>query len=176
MNSEIEAYVIEFLKTQEKELRQNDLNSVYDNIIHFRKPVSQTNITIFLKSKGVEPLKYFKEEIPPYFAYTLDSYKGDLKISKDIRKIGSFSFCETDIEKLYIPSSVQEIGICAFAGCEKLKEVYIDGCPLFRPDAFRLHKRVDFKMNCSKKQFDKVNSNQLDKYKQNQDLDIQFLK
>lgn len=177
MNHEIEENIIEYLQTQEDALKKNDLMEVYDNLVHFKHSIGIPNLTTFLKEHGIEPLDYFNWEIPHHYASRSKCYS-DLKIPT-VHFIGNFAFDGSDIKSLYIPSSVANIGICAFRGCDYLKTIYIDGCPHFDKDAFHwLSSDIDFKMNCTKIQFMRVNYN-IPQFKEDnlyEGIYIQFLK
>ncbi|MBE5905202.1 MAG: leucine-rich repeat domain-containing protein [Lachnospiraceae bacterium] len=50
-----------------------------------------------------------------------------VKLNKGLRSIEEWAFCESDIETIGIPETVERIGDCAFKDCEKLKNVTITG-------------------------------------------------
>ncbi len=137
--------VIEFLKSQEKELRKNDLESVYKHTAPKRAPI----LTKFFLDHGIDPLEHVRF-IPCGYAYGLDSYYNKkIVIPDNIEAIDSAAFFECKAKELYIPSSVTYIRTNAFSFSD-LEKIFIDGCPVFGKDVFDWCINIkNIKINCS---------------------------
>ena len=106
----------EFLIRHKAELKRNDLNAVYTDILDEFGNVYMPEFTKFFLSKGINPLMYFNKTIPQACFY-------------EIQDIG---------EKLAIKQGITDIGFSAFLKCNSIKEVsfpssleHIDFLPLF---------------------------------------------
>lgn len=61
----------------------------------------------------------------------------DVTIGSNVEIIGSYAFCETAIETIEIPSSVKELGIHSFSGCDALSNViFNEGLEIIRRSVF----------------------------------------
>ncbi len=145
--------IIEFLKSQEKELRSNNLSSVYMHTSSKNAPY----LTKFFLDKNIDPLKYLTF-VPPQYAYNLkEYYNNEIILPKNIEAVDLWAFGDTFATKLYIPSSVYYIREGAFSSAN-LKEVYIDGCPgIHRKAFFDCFRLKDIKINCTKEEWYKKN-------------------
>lgn len=172
----IEEKLVEFLKTQKRNLKRNNLNAVYDEA--FKSTIFEPKeITEFFFNHNLDPLDYFIDVIPTGYAMHMNLLSTDLRIKNNITKISGEAFWNCGIEKLYIPSSVKEIGEFAFGQCDQLEEVFIDGCPIFGEDAFIWNPHIKhFRMNCTKKEFERTNPKQYEEYYYDCGLEIEFLK
>lgn len=148
--------IAEFLKTQEQELKHNNLVAVYENFTKVYSRLDVNKLTEFLLSYGINPLDYLTE-IPWYYADNVNKfYQGSFKIPNTITFIGRFAFSYTGITDLYISPSVKEIEGYAFDDCPLLEKVYIDGCPVIGLNAFD-EREKEIIINCSPEDFEKVN-------------------
>ena len=145
--------IIKVLKKFENELKANDFNSLYKKI----KDVDRCHFTQFFIDHDIDPLKYVTGKTPYYFAYKCNFKNTRLRIPESITEIGRYSFARTNITYLYIPSSVEKFHSGAFALCDDLKEVVMDGCPKL-DDYGRLGtENTIIRMNCSEQEFKKKN-------------------
>lgn len=145
--------IIEYLKTQEKELRANKLNLVYRHI----SSKHAGSITKFFLDNGIDPLKYLTI-IPPQYAYNLkEYYDREIIIPDNIEAVDLWAFADTFARKLYIPSSVYYIREFAFSSAN-LKSIYIDGCPgVSRKAFYDCFNLKDIKINCTEEEWYKKN-------------------
>ena len=49
-----------------------------------------------------------------------------LRLPGGLETVGCEWFCDSNVEKIIVPSSVKELDYCAFCGCEKLREVVFE--------------------------------------------------
>ena len=54
-----------------------------------------------------------------------DVYISDVEVCKGVERIGSYAFCNSNIERVLLPDSLETIGTSAFESCEKLNEINI---------------------------------------------------
>ena len=148
-----EKEIIEYLKTQEKELKENNLIQVYRHI----SPHSAVFLTKFFLDNGLDPLKYLSI-IPVYYADGLgEYYNNEIILPDNIEAIDLYAFANTSATKLQIPSSVYYIRNGAFWS-SKLKNIYIDGSPVVGDDAFfDCVNLYNIKINCSEEEWYKQN-------------------
>ena len=154
-----EQQIKDFLKSQEKELKANDLLKVY----HRLETTKAVFLTQFFLDHGVDPLKYLSI-IPSQYAYGLQKYY-DKKIilPNNIEAIDLFSFGQTLAEEVYIPHKVYFIRGGAFESMPNLERLYIDGCPKIDKDAFYgCFELRDIRINCTEEEW----------YRQNPDFDV----
>ena len=52
-----------------------------------------------------------------------------LRLPRGLEAVGSEWFSDNEMERVFIPSTVRELGSCAFCGCKQLREV------VFEPDS-----------------------------------------
>ncbi len=61
----------------------------------------------------------------------------DVMLGVQLYEIYPYAFYKCPLQTLFIPSSVEGIGECAFRGCTSLTEVYFDGIPSIESNSFR---------------------------------------
>ena len=149
----------DFLRKHEREIRKKDLNRVYydfayNNNYHSLNSEEVPELTLFFIDHNIDPLKYFKDEIPEGYASTLNVYSS-LKIPDGIKYIKDSAFDASDITSLHVPNSVEEIDFRTFADCLYLKSVYIDGCPILLGNTFKGCSNLEeVVFNCSEDKFE----------------------
>lgn len=151
--------IIDYLKTQEKELKANNLEAVYHHI----SPRDAVYLTKFFLNNGLDPLKYLTH-IPAQYAYNIKGYYDDkIILPQNIQSIDLWAFGDTFAKELYIPSEVYYIRKGAFSS-KNLKSIYIDGSPVVGEEAFFDCTNVtSIKINCSKKEWYKHNHKDINK-------------
>lgn len=90
------------------------------------------NITAsFLPKTGVFTLEgngamydYSENDIAPWEEYIENI--SQITVSDGITSIGDYSFGYTNISSIFLPASIEKVGIEAFAWCENLKEINVD--------------------------------------------------
>ena len=83
------------------------------------------NDTLFLIGEG-EMEDYTIFEVAPY-SWSLDDFRY-VKVGEGITTIGDMAFVFMDnIEEIYLPSTLSEIGTYAFTECDELKKIYFSG-------------------------------------------------
>ena len=122
----------DFLIAHKKELQRNDFERLYFDIEgEFGSPFTAYFSTFFLEH-NVDPLKYLKVTVPPYAFYgvNMNYLLSELTIKEGIRAIGYKAFSHNiEMTRLILPSSLEVIGSCAFAGCTSLEEVHFHSTP-----------------------------------------------
>lgn len=100
-------------------------NNEFDNLYADWDGVT-CDLTDVLLQSGIDPLETLGW-VPDYYATDLKIIK-DVKLNDDVVEVGdqAFAIC-INLEHLFIPESVKEIGDWCFYGCKKLKEVAYDG-------------------------------------------------
>ena len=83
------------------------------------------NDTLYLTGEG-EMEDYSLFEVAPY-SWSLDDFRY-VKVGEGITTIGDMAFVFMDnIEEIYLPSTLSEIGTYAFTECDELKKIYFSG-------------------------------------------------
>lgn len=154
MNRFGEEKIKKFLKSQEKELKANDLLKVY----HHLETINARFLTRFFLDHGVDPLKYLTI-VPSDYAYGLQEYYRDkILLPDNVEAIDRWAFGKTLAKELYIPHKVYYIRESAFENMPNLEKVYIDGCPVVHKDAFYgCHNLKDIEINCTEEEWYKQN-------------------
>lgn len=113
------------LKRFINEYRDEINNNEFDNL-YAEWPGRTWELTFVLLKSGIDPLETLGW-VPDYYANEFTLIK-DVKLNDDIVEVGEHAFTKCiNLEHLFIPASVEEIGAWCFYGCEKLKEVTYDG-------------------------------------------------
>lgn len=86
-----------------------------------------TTATQMFFDMGINPIIYFKEEIPEAFAFNLELPEAVVVIPYPVREIGDDAFTDANFEALKLPMSISSIGQYALAYCRVLKEVHYPG-------------------------------------------------
>ena len=115
-----------------KEIVERYINLIEEykfNELYSRCPYNEVRneLTMMLSSIGIDPLKYFDDEIPKY-AYLKNNTITEVRIPEGIVKIdlGAFHACEK-LQKVYLPSSLLELSLRTFSECSSLNEVHYNG-------------------------------------------------
>ena len=100
------------------------------------------NLKTFRLNANIRELGWFcfwkagimKLDLPPYAMITreylgLDQHLKMLCLPRGLEAVGDFWFYRSDIEKVFIPNTVKELGKSVFGYCEKMCEV------VFEPDS-----------------------------------------
>lgn len=83
------------------------------------------NDTLYLTGDG-EMEDYTIFEVAPY-SWSLDDFRY-VKVGEGITTIGDMAFVlMNNIEEIYLPSTLSEIGTYAFTECDELKKIYFSG-------------------------------------------------
>lgn len=83
------------------------------------------NDTLYLIGNG-EMEDYTILEVAPY-GWSLDDFRY-IKVGEGITTIGDMAFVFMDnVEEIYLPSTLSEIGTYAFTECDELKKIYFSG-------------------------------------------------
>lgn len=148
-----EQEIIEFLKSQEKELKANDLIKIYHRINVKNAPA----LTKFFLDHGIDPLKYVTM-VPRGYADGLQTYYTKrIMLPDNIEGIDVFAFSHTNATELYIPPKVYFIRDNAFSS-SKLEKIYIDGAPKIQAKAFSDCKSIQkIKIECTEEEWYKQN-------------------
>lgn len=170
--------IIEFIKTQEKELKSNDLIYVYRHC----KPTLAPLLTEFFITNGIDPLKYM-DMVPYGYAADLDvlmstknPYRNKIVIPDNIDMIDMYAFYKSFAKELYIPSSMGLIRPHAFAKTD-IETITIDGKPHLLEKSFNNNlflKKVI--INCSEDEWNRENSFGTRYFTDESDPEIIFLK
>ena len=80
-------------------------------------------------------IDYGVENIGSYAFYKYH-YLESLEIGKSVSEIGQWSFVQTDLGSLHIPSTVEYIGPAAFRYCDGIKEVTFENSLKISADTF----------------------------------------
>lgn len=101
-------------------IEQREFDTLYRNY-----PCTPPDLTETLLGAGINPLLYFKDTIPAFYAQGLESIKS-LNIPDNITIIGqeAFSKC-TKLERVCFSENLRIIGLYTFNECEYLTKVYI---------------------------------------------------
>ena len=121
---------IQKIENKEHFLAQNKLQEFYDYVLAYDYVYNGDRIYISLYSEfflenGVNVLNYLSA-VPENCFWRCHFADSKLVIPNNIKDIGDYAFCDTDIETLTIPDSVEVIYTGAFMGCDKLHTVHID--------------------------------------------------
>ena len=97
------------------------------------------NLKRFELNDGIQELGWFclwrtgvtDLHLPPHIKMTreqlgLDQDTKELRLPRGLEIVGAEWFKESNIEKLFIPNTVQELGEYAFTGCLKLCEIIFE--------------------------------------------------
>ena len=128
-----------------------------DNLVYIHKELDLSKIlkendfeyyidetATLLNYNGVENIVEIKEQINNYIidkignsAFLKLDILEEITFSNSVVYIGDKAFRETSLTTVEIPSSVKEIGIYAFSGCEYLEEVvFNEGLEIIKMSAF----------------------------------------
>ena len=108
----------------QKQLNAYDIKGIYDKLNSSSFKVNCISLfTQLLYSIGINPLDYL-EYIPDFFLQSTSLVA--IKIPNNIKNINSYAFYDCPhLTSIIIPSSVINIGEGAFAGYNKLQDIYI---------------------------------------------------
>ena len=128
MTYELDNDMREFLIRHKAELKRDDLNAVYTDILNEFGNAYMPEFTKFFLDKGINPLKYFNSTIPQacfYEIYEIPSIGERLEIKQGTTDIGFSAFLRCNsIKEVSFPSSLEHIGNKAFYNCMHLEKVY----------------------------------------------------
>ena len=117
----ISAKLKKLIQDHQDEINNNEFDNLYAD---WTGPTYK--LTFILLKAGIDPLETLGW-VPDYYAKE-STIITNIKLNDDIVAVGdqAFAIC-INLEHLFIPESVKEIGDWCFYGCKKLKEVAYDG-------------------------------------------------
>ena len=117
----ISATLKKLIQDHQDEINNNEFDNLYAD---WTGPTYK--LTFILLKAGIDPLETLGW-VPNYYAKE-STIITNIKLNDDIVAVGdqAFAIC-INLEHLFIPESVKEIGDWCFYGCKKLKEVTYDG-------------------------------------------------
>lgn len=135
----------DFIEENKKLLDQNDFTELY----HRGKSFRAIYLTWALYNAGIDPIPYFKSELPTYFLLQTS----DLVLNKlDI----------TPLKHLVLTPNISVVGRMSIYDSTFIETIDVLGKPIFRAHCFDSIKNVTIKFNDTKEEFLKlVKVNQL---------------
>lgn len=132
-----------FLRDNAELIKQNNFDELYDSAYTDIEDIDLiSDLTNFLYSLDIDPVKYFKDTIPEYFSNRfkplnttsvfeitdnieyiddfafINNYIRNIKLSNNLKIIGAEAFHNSFyLKELILPESVEEIYPYAFVGC-----------------------------------------------------------
>lgn len=117
----IPATLKKLIQDHQDEINNNEFDNLYAD---WTGPTYK--LTFILLEAGIDPLETLGW-VPDYYAKE-STIITNIKLNDDIVAVGNQAFAKCiNLEHLFIPESVKEIGDWCFYGCKKLKEVAYDG-------------------------------------------------
>lgn len=131
---EMRQRVYEFLTKNKKDFNDNKFDYLFKEYHnHWSSPIF---LSLFLYACDIDPLPYFKSEVPNYFLFiSMDTafvVKTDkLVVPNNITTIGDGAFQNIQTPEIYLPHSIKRIGERSFSGINyrttKTADIYYDG-------------------------------------------------
>lgn len=118
--SQIPSEIKEFIEKHSDLIEQEDFTALYNQVED--SPVFPSDLTQILLDAQVDPLQYFKQEVPKSYAF-MDPIE-EVKIPEGITTIGTKAFY--GCKKLFsvsLPSTLESIRSEAFAKCSTLESI-----------------------------------------------------
>ena len=118
---DISATLKKLIQDHQDEINNNEFDNLYADWTGLTYM-----LTFVLLEAGIDPLETLGW-VPNYYAKESTSIT-NIKLNDDIVAVGDQAFANCiNLEHLFIPESVKEIGDWCFYGCKKLKEVTYNG-------------------------------------------------
>lgn len=108
------------LNKYKEKINNGNFKSIYNDSLMLDNAGLISEISQIFLNSGINPLNYL-DEVPATFLVKAEI--GSITIPNGITKIKNFAFCSTNLTRIEIPDSVNEIGIYTFYDCANLKYI-----------------------------------------------------
>lgn len=128
-------FIAEYCKENKELLMKNDIQGFYDKSYDDNGNSFTQFITEFFFENGVDPLNYFKDTIPIYYAYENDYYT-NIVIPEGIKSVLMSSFARSNtVKTVRFPSTINHINPRALEDCPNLDTIFFPES--FKPEVER---------------------------------------
>ena len=108
------------LNKYKEEINSGNFKPIYNDLLMLDSAGLTSEISQIFLNSGINPLNYL-DEVPANFLTTAEI--DSITIPNGITKIKNSAFSNTNLTRIEIPDSVNEIDACAFYHCANLKYI-----------------------------------------------------